>query len=462
MKNEKQHVALVSMLASGLLAIGKFTIGIFTGSIGLISEGIHSCSDFIATAVTWWAVRISDKPADDNHHYGHGKMESMAALFEVALLFGAAGWIAYEAIKRLMGEPHEIIAAPLVIAVLVISIVVDFFRVKALRRVAKKTGSPALEADALHFFSDMLASGVVLIGIVFVTFGFVKADAIAAIVVACFILSAAATLGKRSFDSLVDTAPAGTESKIASLLDNFPEVIAIERTRVRNAGPVLFIELTLAVSRSLPLERVSELKNQITQTLQQHLNNTEITLIAIPRSESSETIATRVRIIAANLDQAIHRLTILQLPNQLTISFDLELDAALSLKQSQGIVDNLETAIRAELGQHVEIDTHIEPIIANWLEGKDVPDNLKQEFEQALYACTADRGDNKISHVRVRETSQGVIVYFDYYLPPDMCVDQVHTEVDRVERSIRSGFPHVFRVIGHAESLPLPQRQQIF
>ncbi|VFS50070.1 cation diffusion facilitator family transporter [Budvicia aquatica] len=316
MKNEKQHVALVSMLASGLLAIGKFTIGIFTGSIGLISEGIHSCSDFIATAVTWWAVRISDKPADDNHHYGHGKMESMAALFEVALLFGAAGWIAYEAIKRLMGEPHEIIAAPLVIAVLVISIVVDFFRVKALRRVAKKTGSPALEADALHFFSDMLASGVVLIGIVFVTFGFVKADAIAAIVVACFILSAAATLGKRSFDSLVDTAPAGTESKIASLLDNFPEVIAIERTRVRNAGPVLFIELTLAVSRSLPLERVSELKNQITQTLQQHLNHTEITLIAIPRSESSETIATRVRIIAANLDQAIHRLTILQLPNQ--------------------------------------------------------------------------------------------------------------------------------------------------
>lgn len=452
MQNEKQRVALVSMVASGLLAIGKFTIGIFTGSIGLISEGIHSSSDFIATVITWWAVHISDKPADDNHHYGHGKMESMAALFEVFLLFGAAGWIAFEAIKRLMGEPHEIIAAPVVIAILVISIVVDFFRVRALRRVAKSTGSPALEADALHFFSDMLASGVVLIGIVFVTFGFLKADAIAAIIVACFIFSAAATLGKRSFDSLVDAAPVGTETKIAELLKNFPEVIAIERTRVRNAGPVLFIELTLAVSRGLPLERVSELKEQITAILQQNLDNAEITLIARPRSESSETIATRVRIIAANLDRAIHRLTILQLPDHLSISFDLELDAKLSLEQSNEMVSTLEAAIRAELGQQIEIDTHIEPIVGNWLEGQDVAVPRQQEFEQALYCAAGDSGaGDKIYAVRVRDTGQGLIVYFNYRLPSVMTIDDVHTEVDRVERAIRSDFPMVFRVIGHAE-----------
>ncbi|WP_159566368.1 cation diffusion facilitator family transporter [Budvicia diplopodorum] len=454
MQNEKQRVALVSMLASGLLAIGKFTIGLFTGSIGLISEGIHSSSDFIATVITWWAVHISDKPADDNHHYGHGKMESMAALFEVALLFGAAGWIAYEAVQRLMGEPHEIIAAPVVIAILLVSIVVDFFRVRALRRVAKSTNSPALEADALHFFSDMLASGVVLIGIVFVTFGFLKADAIAAIIVACFIFSAAATLGKRSFDSLVDTAPAGTEAKIASLMKGFPEVIEIERTRVRNAGPMLFIELTLAVSRGLPLELVSELKDHITLKLQQNLNNAEITLIARPRSESSETIATRVRIIAANLDRAIHRLTILQLPDRLSISFDLELEADLSLEQSNTLVRILEEAIRTELGPQIEIDTHIEPIVANWLEGRDASAERQREFENALYLASGDSGQgDKIHNVRVRETKQGLIIYFNYCLPSHMAVNDIHTSVDRVERVIRSSFPDVFRVIGHAEPL---------
>jgi cation diffusion facilitator family transporter len=128
-------------------------------------------ADFLKHSATRWAVRISDKPADANHHFGHGKMESMAALFEVLLLFGAAGWIALEAGKRLLGEPHVIEAAPIAIAILVVSIVIDFWRVRALRRVAKATGSPALEADALHFLSDMLASGVVLVGMIFVIYG---------------------------------------------------------------------------------------------------------------------------------------------------------------------------------------------------------------------------------------------------------------------------------------------------
>ena len=188
MQNEKQAVARNSMIASGLLATGKFVAGIFTGSIGLISEGIHSFTDFIATSITWLAVRISDKPADDDHHFGHGKVENLAALFEVLLLLGAAGWIVYEAGGSLLGQPHEIVAAPVVIAVLLISICVDFFRVRALNRVAKATDSAALEADALHFFSDMLSSGVVLLGMVFVLLGFGRADAIAALIVAAWIL----------------------------------------------------------------------------------------------------------------------------------------------------------------------------------------------------------------------------------------------------------------------------------
>ena len=183
-----------------------------------------------------------------------------AALFEVLLLLGAAGWIVYEAGSSLLGQPHEIVAAPVVIAVLLISICVDFFRVRALNRVAKATDSAALEADALHFFSDMLSSGVVLLGMVFVLLGFGRADAIAALIVAGFIFVAAIKLGKRSFDSLMDAAPAGATEAIRATLASFPAVLACDSVRIRNAGAVLFVEITVAVCRTLPLERIDALK----------------------------------------------------------------------------------------------------------------------------------------------------------------------------------------------------------
>jgi len=454
MNNEKQRVALVSMLASGLMAIGKFTFGIITGSIGLISEGIHSSSDFIATVITWWAVRVSDKPADDDHHFGHGKMESMAALFQVLLLVAAALWIAHEAIKRLLGDSHEIVAAPIAIAILVISIVVDYFRVKALRRVARSTGSPALEADALHFFSDMLSSSVVLIGMIFVTYGFLKADAIAAIIVAGFILFAAIKLGKESFDALVDAAPAGSESLIKAELAKFPDVIDVERIRVRSAGPTQFAEITLAVPRTLPLERVAELKQQIVTDLQQAMGNAEVVIIARGRSSLSESVATQVRVIAANLDAAIHRLTIQQLENRLSISMDLEVSGELTVEEAHQIASGLEVAIREKFGQQTEIDTHIEPLVGDWVNSLEVTGEAYLQILQALLASAQQNGVvQEVHNVRARITDIGFIVNFHCRLPPTMSVAESHAAVDDVERQLRTRMPTVARVVGHAEPL---------
>lgn len=455
MQKDKERVALVSMISSGGLAIAKFAVGFLTGSIGLISEGVHSSADFVATLVTWWAVRVSHKPADANHHFGHGKMESMAALFEVVLLFAAAGWIALEALSRLFGEPHVIDGAWIAIAVLVVSIIVDFWRVRALRKVAKATDSPALEADALHFLSDMLSSGVVLIGMVFVAFGYMSADAIAALIVACFIVVAAAKLGRRVFDTLVDAAPEGARGIIAAKVSRIPEVIDVERIRVRSAGTTLFVELAVAVSRSLPLDRVAALKAEIVDTVKQKFPNAELTVVAEPRAVHDETIEAHVRIIAANRGAAIHRLTIQQVNDRLSISLDIEVKASLSVKQAHDIASELEEAIRDELGADTEIDTHIEPMAANWLDGQEISDDQFQSLKHVLVSAAEQGGIVKEVHnVRIRSTELGLIVNFHCRLPPDMMVTDAHAAVDEVERHVRSQRPDVARVVGHAE----PQR----
>lgn len=456
MQKDKEQVALVSMLASGGLAIAKFAIGFVTGSIGLISEGVHSSADFVATLITWWAVRVSHKPADADHHFGHGKMESMAALFEVALLFAAAGWIAFEAISRIFGEPHVIDGAWIAIAVLVVSIIVDFWRVRALRRVAKATGSPALEADALHFLSDMLSSGVVLIGMVFVAFGYMSADAVAALIVSCFIVVAATKLGRRVFDTLVDAAPEGAHGVIAAKVSRIPEVITVERIRVRTAGATLFVELAVAVSRSLPLDRVAALKARIVDTVQREFPNAELTVVAEPRAVDDETIETHVRVIAANRGAAIHRLTIQQIKDRLSISMDIEVKASLTVKQAHDIASELEEAIRDDLGEDTEIDTHIEPMAANWLDGREIPDDQYLVLQSVLVSAAEQGGIVKEVHnVRIRSTELGLIVNFHCRLPPDMMVTDAHAAVDEVERHVRSLRPEVARVIGHAE----PQRK---
>jgi cation diffusion facilitator family transporter len=452
MQKQKERVALISIASSGLLAIGKFVIGALTGSIGLISDGVHSSSDFVATVVTWWAIRVSGKPADEGHHFGHGKMESMAALFEVLLLFGAAGWIAFEAGKRLLGEPHTIESARIAIAALVVSIVVDFWRVQALRKVAKATGSPALEADALHFLSDMLASAVVLVGMILVAYGYGSADAVAALIVACFILVAAVRLGQQSFNALVDAAPSGTDSVITALVSEIPEVARVERVRVRTAGATLFIEIAVTVGRSLPLDRVAALKVEINEAVQKRFPGAEVTVIVDPRALDNETIETGVRVIATNQGAAIHRLTIQRIEEKLSIGLDLEVAADMSSRSAHDIASRLEAVIREEFGQDTEIDTHIEPMAANWLNGQEASEEQHRQIEEALRSIAAQGGVIRDVHdIRIRKTEVGLIVNFHCHVQAELPITKAHDAVDEVERKLRTLYPEVARAVGHAE-----------
>src|SRR6266436_2039350 len=306
MTDVKQKVALSSIAASAGLTLAKGIVGVMSGSLALLSEAAHSLIDLGATMMTYFAVRISGKPADAEHHYGHGKIESVSALAETALLFLLSGIVIWEALQRLIGgHGHAIAATHWAFAVIVVSVVVDFFRARLLYRVAAETSSEALEADALHFGSDMWSSAAVLVGLGAVAYGYTFADSLAAIAVALFICVAGWRLGRRTLDTLTDTAPAGAAAKIAAELARIPGIVAIERLRARQSGGVLFVDLVVAVSRTLPLDRVAAVKDRIVQKVREGSPAAEVTVTTEPRALDDETVLERVTVIARNRALAV-------------------------------------------------------------------------------------------------------------------------------------------------------------
>jgi len=235
--NEKERVAIGSIAASAGLTAAKAVIGVLTGSLAILSEAGHSLIDLAATVLTYIAVRVSGKPADAEHQYGHGKVESVAALAETAFLFLLAAFVVFEAVQRLTGaQAFAVEATAVAFAIIVLSILVDFFRARALSRVAEKTSSHALEADALHFSTDMWSSIAVLAGLAGVALGYSRADAVAALFVAAFICIAGWRLGRRTIDTLTDTAPAGVSERVAEIARRVPGVVSVERVRARPGG----------------------------------------------------------------------------------------------------------------------------------------------------------------------------------------------------------------------------------
>src|SRR6202166_4413335 len=370
--NVKERVALGSIAASAGLAAAKAIVGLLTGSLAILSEAGHSLIDLSATVLTYFAVRLSGKPADKEHQYGHGKVESVTALAETALLFLLSAIVIWEAARRLIGaQAHAVEATIAAFAIIACSIVVDFFRARTLRRVAAATSSEALEADALHFGSDMWSSVAVLVGLCGVALGHAWADATAAIVVAVFICVAGWRLGRRTVDTLTDTAPEGVSERVTAIARQVPGVVSVERVRARPAGAVLFADLAVGVSRTLPLDRVSAIKDRLTRAVRAELPRAEVTITTEPRALDDETVRERVMLIARNSGLAVHHIAVQALADRLSISADLEVEGTLPLAAEHETASRLEDAIREELGPEVEVETHIEPLPAALLGARD-------------------------------------------------------------------------------------------
>src|SRR5580692_1795782 len=449
--NVKSRVAAISILASAAMAAAKFVVGIAIGSLALISEALHSSVDLVATVVTWMVVRVSGKPADDEHHYGHGKFESLSALGVIAMLYVLAGGILVEAWSRLRegAAPPTLSAIPFV--VLLIDIAVNFWRARALHRAARATKSQALAADALHFASDVLGSLAVIAGLGLAALGFRWGDSAAAIAVAIMIAALGLRMARATVETLLDRAPEGVAEKAESAIRAVPGVVDVERLRVRMVGATTFIDTIAKVPRTYPIDRVEEIKRKAQAAVSDALGDADLTFTAIPVALDDESVRERIMVIARNSGLAVHHVTVHDLGGKLIVSIDLEVDGEMALNAAHDIAHNLERNIREEFGEDVEVDTHIEPLEPELPVGTDAAPDRVETIRAALSGFAADGAIHDIHNVRVRDTEAGEIVNFHCRAAPSMSVIKVHENVDEIERALRRAFPTVKRVISHAE-----------
>lgn len=450
--SQKQYVAAISVLASGSMAALKLLVGIMIGSIALISEGLHSVIDLVATVITWFVVRISDRPADDEHHYGHGKVESLSALGIVALLYILAGGIVVEAYARLRegAPPPSLSAIPFV--VLVADIAVNLWRARALHQTARDTQSQALEADALHFASDVLGSAAVIVGLALTAAGFGWGDAAAAIAVAVAIALLGLRLARSTVETLLDRAPEGVAEKAGAAIRSVPGVVGIDRLRARTVGPTHFIDAAVRVPRTYPIDRVESVKRRAADAVKSALADADLTFTPVPTTLDNETVRERIMVIARNTGLAIHHVTVHDVGHKLAVSIDLEVEAQMPLAEAHDVTHRLESAINEEFGEAIEIDIHVEPLEPELPRGTDASQHEVEAVQKTLSRIAASHGTmHDIHNVRVRDTEHGQIVNFHCRARPSMKVSEVHANVDAIERALREEFPNVRRVISHAE-----------
>jgi cation diffusion facilitator family transporter len=373
---EKARAALSSLIAAFLLTSLKATVGFHTNSLGMVSEALHSALDLLAALITLAAVRVASIPADESHPYGHGKVEHLAALAETALLLLTCGWIIGEAVQRLAYKESEVIPSMWAMAVMVFSIIVDFSRSRMLRRVAKKYRSQALEADALHFASDIWSSAVVLIGLgaIWLSQGLAPthplrpwlthADTLAALAVACIVLRACYTLSKNAIDSLMDRDYSEERQRIRQCLAGVPGIVRVERIRTRSSGPDHFIDLTIGVNADLGLDAAHHVAHQAEEAILQCLPGADVSVHVEPvavdmRSRSELTLISALALASGLCARSVQFVTH---PDGVHLELHVEAQPELTLEQAHSRIDALERALHKELPL-VRVVTRLEPAL---------------------------------------------------------------------------------------------------
>jgi cation diffusion facilitator family transporter len=455
---EKQSVALTSAIAAALLTVMKIAVGGLTGSLAILSEAAHSALDFVAALVTLFSVRWSDKPADSSHPFGHGKIEHLSAFIETSLLLATCAWIILEAGRRLF--LHEVHVQPSVWAfgVMFVSITIDTFRSRALFRVARKYDSQALEADAMHFSTDVYSSSVVVLGLILVSVAqdrkiawLAHADPVAALVVAGIVVYISVRLGKKTVDALVDAAPEGTSVQIASAVSQVPGVLDLERIRVRQSGNRLFVDLRLKLESNIPFEHAQSVTDLVESKVHELFPTSDVVIRAAPREPASSDLVEKIRSVAHRHNFQIHDVTAYKVKGRVTVNLDLELDPGLTLSVAHGQATRLEQDIQRELSEVNEVNVHIEPLLKRVETGNEAR-LARSVIERKLLDIAKETPGLLDCHsLEAHQVAGTVVVSLHCTMESGLPVARVHDITDDVEFRFRRAFPQISKVSIHAE-----------
>lgn len=450
--NLKIRAARQAFYASLGLATLKLVCGFLAGSLSLITEAIHSAMDSLAALMSFFAVRMAAKPADDNHHYGHEKIEAIAALITTGLLITVVVGVCLEALARLWNGVEAAKPSIFILAVMVIILFVDASRWHMLRQAALTTKSRALEADALHFAADFVGTGLVILSLIAAYFGYGRLDSVFASAIALFIGHAAYRLGARAITHLLDAAPEGASPAIRAQLKTIGGVVDVTTIKLREAGATLMGETTLTVSRLQPAQSFANIKAEAERRVERLYPGAAIAISLDPIALDNETLREKVLLIAAQKHLPVHHIFVQNIEGKTSVSLDLELDGNLPLNVAHDIASEFEKAICEDLGAGLEVETHIEPLDRQEFTGTQVDGAKAREIALALEQAAAQAQVTLSIHdVRVRAVGNALAVHYHGYAPAALTVWHIHNEFDRIDRSIKSRFPDIRRIVGHAE-----------
>ena len=478
-QREKKVVALSSVAAAiGLTSI-KIVVALLTGSLGILAEAAHSGLDLVASLLTYFAVRVADRPPDATHHYGHGKVENLSAFIEAGLLMLTALWVIYEAVRRLLFHEGHVDASIPAFLVMLIAIAVDFTRSRALRRVARKLGSQALQADALHFSTDIWSSAVVIAGLLVVRLSqsfqwpawFGQADAVAALGVSAIVIWVSLRLLKETIDALLDRAPDAVVNQVEASIAQVEGVTEVRRVRERRAGNKLFADVVIAAPRTYTFEQIHTLSEQVekaaiagARTISPQ-SEVDVLVHVEPTASPGETLIDQIHYLAELQGVHAHDIHAREVNGRLEADFDIEVHADIDLQEAHMVASRLEQAILQNNPLVARVTTHLEAPAEKIVRRKDVTQHYREMAEHIVELAdkVAGKGSAHDVHLYQPATTQleltngtssqqeelDLVLHtiFDPHIP----LSQAHIQAEEIKRSLRREYPNLGSIAIHTE-----------
>jgi len=464
-EHEKKTVALSSVVAAVFLTTMKLVVGLLTGSLGILAEAAHSGLDLIAAVVTFLAVRVSGRPPDSEHHYGHGKVENLSALIETLLLLATCAWIIYEAMNRLFFEDVMVEATPWAFAVMAVSIIVDFTRSRALMRAAKKHGSQALEADALHFSTDIWSSCVVIVGLGGIRLGdalaashpaaaewLFRADAIAALGVSVIVIYVSYRLGRRTIAVLMDKAPEGMSTSVRQAVAKLPGVSDVRQVRVRQSGPATFVDLVLSVNADTSVERAHGIAAEAENMVHQLVPKSDVMVHVEPCAPDGTGPVETIRGIAAAHGVEVHDIVLRDVNGRQTLEMHAEVPGDLSVDQAHDLVSTVEQSLIRGVTGVEDVVVHIEPGSSERI-CQPADRSPAAAIQGAMELLRRDYPSLRDCHsVSITSDDRNRLgLSFHCTVSPDLSVAEAHELTTRIEVFLRGRFPDLVQILIHVE-----------